>query len=267
MTWLAGLEPRIAVVLGSGLGRIADRLEGIRRLSYSQVEGFPASEVAGHRGELIAGRLRGVPILCQSGRFHPYEGHSAPTVARPVRLFAALGIDTLVVTNAAGGIAARLDPGSLMLITDQINLTFRNPLHGPVAEGDSRFPDMSAPYDPLLAGLARASARRLGIRLEEGIYAGVLGPSYETPAEIRMLRTLGADAVGMSTVMEVIAARAAGMRCLGCAVVTNRASGLGAGALSHQEVLERAERAGEDLARLLEEIVAQVDVVPGAVTL
>lgn len=267
MNWLAGLEPRIAIVLGSGLGRVVERLEGARRQPFTAIPGFPASEVAGHGGALVAGYLKGVPVLCQGGRFHAYEGHSAETVALPIRMYAALGVQALIVTNAAGGIAARLDPGSLMLITDQINLTFGNPLHGPVVPGETRFPDMSAPYDPILMRQARASALGLGIRLEEGVYAGVMGPSYETPAEIRMLRTLGAEVVGMSTVMEVITARASGMRCVGFSVVTNRAAGLGSGTLSHQEVLQGAERAARELARLLEDFVAQVDVVPGAVTL
>lgn len=265
--WLGGLTPSTAIVLGSGLGAMAERLQGARTLSYRSIPGFPVSEVTGHSGELIAGHLSGVPVLCQSGRFHGYEGHSAETVALPIRLFAALGIQRLLVTNAAGGIAPRLTPGSLMLINDQINLAFQNPLHGPVREGEIRFPDMSAPYDPELMTLARSAALQLGVRLEEGVYAGVTGPSYETAAEIRMLRTFGADAVGMSTVLEIVAARASGMRSLGVSVVTNRAAGLGSGRLSHDEVLVAAGRAGVDLVRLLAAIVAQVDVEPGAVTL
>lgn len=260
----------MAIVLGSGLGAIAGRMHAVRRLSYRDIPGFPASAVAGHHGELVAGRLGGCAVLCQSGRFHAYEGHPPEVVALPVRLFADLGIERLVLTNASGGIATRLVAGTLMLITDQINLTFQNPLHGAVREGEPRFPDMSAPFDPDLTELARRSARTLGIRLEEGVYAGVMGPSYETPAEIRMLRSLGADAVGMSTVLEVVAARAAGLRCTAVSVVSNRAAGLGAGKLSHQDVIAACELAGHDLERLLVEIVnstAQVDVAPVAGTL
>ncbi len=217
--------------------------------------GFPASEVAGHRGELMAGTLGRTPVLCQSGRVHGYEGHSAEIVALPMRLFAALGIDRVILTNASGGIASRLDPGSLMLITDQINLTFLNPLHGPLLAGETRFPDMSAPFDLGLMQVALACARGAGLRLERGVYAGVTGPSYETAAEIRMLRTLGADVVGMSTVLETIAARAAGMRCLGISVVTNRAAGLGSGRLSHEEVLLASGAAAKDLEQLVIQIV------------
>jgi purine-nucleoside phosphorylase len=255
--WLGTLRPAIAIVLGSGLGSIGQQLRSARRLSYRDIPGFPASEVAGHGGELLAGTLADIPVLCQSGRFHAYEGHGSDTVALPVRLFAGLGIRTLLLTNAAGGIAERLGPGSLMLITDQINFTFANPLHGPVAPGEVRFPDMSALFDAELNQTALSTAARLGLRLEQGVYAGLMGPNYETPAEIRMLRTLGADAVGMSTVQEVIAARASGMRCLGISVVTNRAAGLSSGRLSHEEVLAASSSAANALERLVTGIVAQ----------
>ena len=259
LRWLDGLRPRFGLVLGSGLGGMAERLREVQRLPFSEISGFPASEVAGHRGELIAGLLGEVPVLCQSGRFHGYEGHSAEIVALPVRLFANLGIDRLILTNASGGIASELDPGSLMLITDQINLTFGNPLHGRPPAGESRFPDMSAPFDPALVRVALECARQGGIRLAQGVYAGVIGPSYETAAEIRMLRTLGADVVGMSTVLEVIAARAAGVRCLGISVVTNRAAGLGSARLAHADVLAASAAAATQLEELVLRIVNYED--------
>jgi purine-nucleoside phosphorylase len=176
--------------------------------------------------------------------------------ALPVRIFARLGIRTLILTNAAGGIRSGLGPGSLMLLADHLNLTFRNSLHGPVLPGDVRFPDMSAPYDGGLRRAAETVARGHAIHVDEGVYAGVLGPSYETPAEIRMLRGLGADAVGMSTVLEVLAARAAGMRCLAFSVITNRAAGLTQARLSHDEVIAAAERAAADLGTILEGVLA-----------
>jgi purine-nucleoside phosphorylase len=180
-------------------------------------------------------------------------------VALPVRLFAALGITRLFVTNAAGGIDARLTPGSLMLIADQVNLTFANPLHGPLRTGEDRFPDMSSPYDPAWSGAARLAALELGIPLQEGTYAGLSGPSYETPAEVRMLRTMGADAVGMSTVLEVVAARALGMRCLGFSIIANRAAGLSPDRLSHDDVLAAATRAGISLGAVIERLLTIAD--------
>jgi purine-nucleoside phosphorylase len=249
--WLEDRQPEVAIVLGSGLGGFSTGLEQARTLSYARLPGFPESTVAGHAGQFVVGRLRGRDILVQCGRFHLYEGYDAATVALPVRLMARIGIRTLFITNAAGGIDAGLEPGQLMLIADQVNLSFRNALAGPVASGESRFPDMSDPYDDDLRRLARQVAREDQIGVREGVYAGVLGPSYETPAEIRMLRRLGADAVGMSTVLEVVVARALGMRCAGCSIITNRAAGLGAGRLTHVEVLERAQQAGASLFRLL----------------
>src|SRR5205823_12904387 len=225
---LGDLQPTVAIVLGSGLGSVADAVQSAIRIPQSTIPGFPQPTAPGHKGELIAGTLEGVPALVQSGRFHLYEGHPPQVAALPVRVFARLGIRTLVVTNAAGGIRPSFRPPTLMLIADHINLMFRNPLVGPVAPGDERFPDMSDPYDPTLRQLARDVARTERIPLEEGVYAGVLGPSFETPAEIRMLQRLGADAVGMSTVPEVIAARARGVRCLGFSSITNTAAGLSA---------------------------------------
>jgi len=257
--WLGPRRPIAAIVLGSGLGSFAERLADPIRLRFAAIPGFPAAAIAGHAGEFVAGALAGRSVLCQSGRFHGYEGISAEVVVRPVRLMAALGVRTLIVTNAAGGIRRTFRPGTLMGIADHINLTFGNPLTGAVVSGESRFPDMSASYDPALACLAAAAARAAGVPLEEGIYAGVGGPSYETPAEIRMLERLGADAVGMSTVLEVIAARAAGLRCLGISTITNLAAGLGRDRLSHAEVIDVAGRASAALGRLLAAVVAALE--------
>ncbi len=251
-------SPRVGIVLGSGLGMLADRFEDAVQIGYAELPGFELPSVEGHQGELVAGRLAGRDVVAQSGRFHLYEGHSANTAALPVRAFAELGVDTLIVTNAAGGIRRTFRPGTLMLIADQLNLTFRNPLFGAVRSREERFPDMSAAYDPALRETARAVARRLGVGLEEGVYAGLLGPSYETPAEIRMLERLGADAVGMSTVLEVIAARANGIRCLGISTITNLAAGISTAALSHAEVMETAARVGRELGDVVEGLVGEL---------
>jgi purine-nucleoside phosphorylase len=250
-----GAVPEIAIVLGSGLGQLAGRLEGARRIPYAEIAGFPRTTVVGHQGELVAGTLGGAPLLVQSGRFHLYEGHAAETVALPVRVMAALGVRTLILTNAAGGIRRTFSRGALMMIADHVNLTFRNPLIGPVLPGEERFPDMSEPYDGALRALAREVARERSIALEEGIYMQLLGPSYETPAEVRMAERLGADAVGMSTAVEVIAARARGMRCLAFSTITNPAAGITGERLSHAEVMEVAARVAGDLERLVEGIV------------
>lgn len=224
-------------MLGSGLGTLAEEIDAPVRIPYDALPGFPASAVAGHAGELVAGTLAGVPVLAQAGRFHLYEGYPAAIAALPVRVFARLGVRTLILTNAAGGIRPTFRAGTLMLIADHINLMWRSPLAGPVEEGEERFPDMSEPYDRPLRALARRVARDARVPLEEGVYAALLGPSYETAAEIRMLGRLGADAVGMSTVPEVIAARALGIRCLAFSIITNVAGGTSAEPLEHAEVL------------------------------
>ena len=255
---LDGLRPRVAIVLGSGLGSVADAVQSAIRIPYSAIPGFPEPGAPGHKGELVGGTLEGVPVVVQSGRFHLYEGHAPDVAALPTRVFVALGATTLVVTNAAGGIRHTFRPPTLMLIADHINLMFRNPLVGPVAPGDERFPDMSDPYDPTLRQLARDVARTERIPLEEGVYAGVLGPSFETPAEIRMLQRLGADAVGMSTVPEVIAARARGVRCLGFSSITNAAAGLSAQKLSHVDVLEAGKQISGQLEQLIRGVLRRV---------
>jgi purine-nucleoside phosphorylase len=251
-------QPGLAIVLGSGLGGLADRIEQPLRIGYADIPGFHVPRVEGHKGELVIGKLAGKTVLAQSGRFHMYEGYSADAAALPVRVFAALGIRTLVVTNAAGGIRRTFGYGTIMLLSDHLNLTGRNPLVGHARTGEERFPDLSEAYDGALRGIARNAARKLGITLEEGVYAGLLGPSYETPSEVRMLERLGADAVGMSTVTEVIAARALGMKCLGFSLVTNPGAGISPVPLAHKEVMEVAGRAGKDLARLVEEVVGAV---------
>jgi purine-nucleoside phosphorylase len=255
---LGGRKPTAAIVLGSGLGQCAERLTDAVRIPYGEIPHFPAPTVIGHSGELVAGSLQGRTVLVQSGRFHMYEGHPASLTALPVRVFARLGVGTVVLTNAAGGIRRSFGSGTVMLIADQINLSFRNALFGPALPGEIRFPDMSDPYDAGLRAIAREVARRRKIPLAEGVYVGLLGPSYETPAEIRMLERLGADAVGMSTVLEVIAARAAGLRCLGFSAITNPAAGVTLNKLDHLEVMEVAYRIAGELAALIEGVVAEL---------
>ncbi len=255
---LAGFQPRVAIVLGSGLGSVADEVQSAIRIPQSAVPGFPQPGAPGHKGELVAGTLERVPVLVQSGRFHLYEGHAPAIAALPVRVFARLGVRTLIVTNAAGGLRLTFRPPTLMLIADHINLMWRNPLVGRVEEGEERFPDMSDPYDAQLRALAREAARAQRIPLEEGVYAALLGPSFETPAEIRMLERIGADAVGMSTVPEVIAARARGIRCLGFSTITNVAAGLSSAKLSHEEVLEAARVVAGQLSRLIQGVLARL---------
>lgn len=256
-TWLQTRSPNVAIVLGSGLGGFTKRLGNAARLPYREIPGFPQPGVPGHAGELVVGELEGRTVLCQSGRFHGYEGHTAGATILPVRVFGRVGVRTLIVSNAAGGIRRGFRPGTLMLIADQINLTLRSALAGQVMSGETRFPDMSAPYDPGLLMVAGEVADSQGVTLEQGVYAGVLGPSYETPAEILMLERLGADAVGMSTVLEICAARAVGMHCLGLSVITNFASGLGLAPLSHTEVLQEAERASRVCGDVIGGVVAR----------
>lgn len=250
--------PEVALILGSGLGALADRVEDPVVVPYGEIPGFAPSTVAGHKGRLVAGLLEGVWVLAFQGRYHAYEGHAPAELATPVRTARALGAETLIVTCAAGGVNRALGPGTLMLLTDHLNLMGRNPLVGAVRAGETRFPDMTEPYDRDLRGLARAAAGDEGIEVSEGVYAAVLGPSYETPAEIRMLDRLGADAVGMSTVPEVIAARAAGMRVLGIALITNAAAGISGALLDHEEVIAAGAEAAERFQRLVRGVLARL---------
>lgn len=252
---LGNRRPAAAIVLGSGLGAFSEQIADAIRVPYREIPHFPIPTVEGHAGELVIGTLAGKTVMLQSGRFHLYEGHSAETGALAVRVFASLGIDTLILTNAAGGIRRGLAAGSVMLIADHINLSIRSPLAGPVLPGEERFPDMSDPYDPALRRLARAVAVRERVALAEGVYVQLLGPSYETPAEIRMLERLGADAVGMSTVVEVIAARARSMRCLGFSAVTNAAAGILPVKLNHVEVMDTARRVAGELGTIITGVV------------
>ena len=254
-----GFRPKVAVVLGSGLGGLVEALEDRRAVPFSQLPGFADTGVVGHAGEFVAGRLAGVPVVLQAGRCHIYEGHPRTAVAAPVRTLAEIGIEALVVTNAAGGITEALDPGEIMLITDHINLMGTNPLIGAPLPGESRFTDMTVVYDAGMRKLALATAEAAGIELHQGIYAAVHGPSFETPAEIRMLGLLGADAVGMSTVPEVSVARARDVRCLGFSAITNRAAGLGKGALDHAEVLALADVFHDRLATIVGGVLEGLD--------
>jgi len=255
---LGDRRPEVAIVLGSGLGGVADRVADAVRIGYADIPGFFQPTVEGHRGELVAGTLGGRQVIVQSGRFHMYEGHTADEAALPVRVFGTLGARFLLVTNAAGGIRQNFAPGTVMMIRDHINLTGRTPLEGPVLAGEQRFPDMSVAYDAKLRRLAQEAAQRDGMPLEEGVYAGLLGPSYETPAEILWLERAGVDAVGMSTVLEVIAARARRMKVLGFSTITNLAAGRVVGKLSHAEVMEVAAHVGDRVGRLMEGVIASI---------
>lgn len=245
----------IGLILGSGLGGLTKAIEGSVRIPFGEIPGFPEATVVGHDGALIVGTLGGRQVAALSGRFHMYEGHSAALAAFPVRVLRALGARELFVSNAAGGISPKLAVGDLMMISDHLNLMGANPLVGPLQPGEVRFPDMTDAYDPGLRRALRTTAEKLGIKLREGVYAGVLGPSYETPVEVKMLRTLGADAVGMSTVPEVILARALGMRVAGVSCITNAAAGGTGAALSHAEVLETTARVSASFESLVIEFL------------
>lgn len=236
-------KPRVGVILGSGLGGFVDCFSDYLAIPYGQIPNFPSSSVPGHAGKLVFGRVAGEQVVAMQGRVHFYEGHSPERVAFPARTLCALGIDCLVVTNAAGGIRADLEVGDLMVITDHINLSGWNPLVGPNDERmGARFPDMSSAYSPALVDLLCSCAEKLGIALKKGVYAVLSGPSYETPAEIRALRALGADAVGMSTVPEVIVAAHMGVKVCGVSCISNLAAGIGTKPLSHEEVADTANR-------------------------
>lgn len=253
----SSLEPNVGIILGSGLGGLSNSIADAVRIPFREIPGFPEVTVAGHEGAVILGGLGGREIVALSGRFHMYEGHPAALAAFPVRVFHALGAHDLFVSNAAGGISPKLAVGDLMMISDHLNLIGTNPLVGKAQEGEVRFPDMTDAYNPGLRWLLRTTAESLGIKLREGVYAGLLGPSYETPSEVKMLRLLGADAVGMSTVPEVIVARALGMRVAGVSCITNAAAGVTGAALSHAEVLETTSRVSAAFESLVTEFLAR----------
>ncbi len=262
---LGELRPGVGLILGSGLGGFADKLGALpdggpaRAFEYADLPGFPHSHVPGHRGRLVAGTRAGVSCLAMQGRVHLYEGHSAATVAFPARVLIALGAKVLIVTNAAGGINAAWPPGTLMLIRDHIDLLRDHPLRGPNDDRlGPRFPDMTKAYAPELRALVREAAAGAGIHLEEGVYVAMPGPVYETPAEVRMLRGLGADATGMSTVPEVVVARHMGARVIGISCITNQAAGITGHELSHEEVTETATRVRATFEALLDAILARL---------
>lgn len=256
---LTSLKPEVGLILGSGLGLLGDYLEDAVTIPYADIPHFPVSTVEGHAGELMLGMLSGRPVVLMRGRFHMYEGYEAVQTAFPVRVMKALGAVSLLVTNAAGGVNLSFNPGDLMLISDHLNLTGKNPL---VGHHDNRlgvrFPDMSEAYSKRLREAAREIAASQGIRVQEGVYAALLGPNYETPAEIRMLRTLGADAVGMSTVTEVLAARHAGLEVLGISCISNMAAGILDQPLSHDEVIETTDRVKSQFLSLVQGIVSRL---------
>ena len=263
--WAAGRPtPVCGIVLGSGLGGLASRIEGAVRIPFEEIPGFPPATVAGHAGQVVIGTLAGQPVVALAGRFHQYEGYGPEVAAFPVRVLHALGAGVYLASNAAGGIRRTFQPGDLMLIADHINLMFRNPLIGRSEPGDVRFPDMSDPYDAGLRTLMHRVARAQGVPLQDGVYAGLLGPTYETPAEVRMLERLGADAVGMSTVPEVIVARAIGMRCVAVSCITNKAAGLSPTPLDHAEVMAAGQAVAARFEALVTGFVSALGATAGA---
>ena len=251
-------QPRVAMILGSGLGGIADEIENKVEIPYREIPHFACSTAPGHKGQLVCGTLNGTEVLCMQGRLHFYEGHSMQDIIFPIRMMKLLGIEKLIVTNAAGGVNLNFHVGDLMLIEDHINF-LPNPLIGPnVPEFGPRFCDMTYTYTPALRELAQSVAQKKNIPLQKGVYLGCTGPSYETPAEIRAFRTLGADAVGMSTVPEAIAASHCGIQVLAFSLITNMAAGVTGDKLTEEEVIEIGNRQGHILRALVAEIVAQL---------
>jgi xanthosine phosphorylase len=253
-----GFSPRLGIVLGSGLGGVVDAVDTVAAVPYPDLPGFPVGSVAGHAGRLVLGTLRGLAVACLQGRAHVYEGVDPAALRVPVRTLERLGAEALLVTNAAGSLRAEVGPGRLMAIADHINLLGSNPLTGPNDDDvGPRFPSLRDAYDPGLRARLHEAAAELGLDLAEGVYLATAGPSFETPAEIRAFRTLGADAVGMSTVPEVIVARHAGLRVAAISVITNLAEGMGGEALSHEQTLRAADAAAGDLRRLVERFCAE----------
>ena len=254
------VEPRIALVLGSGLGGFADDFEESVSIPYEEIPGFMRSTAQGHAGRLVIGKIDSVPVLAMQGRVHYYEGYSLEEVTFPVRTFGLLGIKTLVLTNAAGGINVELTQGALMVISDHVNLMGVNPLRGPNDDRfGPRFPDMTAVYSPELQALVVDEAKAIGVEVRRGIYGALSGPSYETPAEIHLLRNLGADAVGMSTVPEAIVARHMGLEVLGISCITNMAAGISDEPINHEEVMATGDRVRETFAELLRRVIAAIN--------
>ena len=254
------VEPRIAVVLGSGLGSFADDFDEPVGIPYEEIPGFVRSTAQGHAGRLVVGKVDSVPVLAMQGRVHYYEGYSLEEVTFPVRTFGLLGVKTLVLTNAAGGINVQLTQGALMVISDHLNLMGVNPLRGPNDERfGPRFPDMSAVYSPELQELVVDEAKSIGVEVRRGIYGALSGPSYETPAEIHLLRGLGADAVGMSTVPEAIVARHMGLEVLGISCITNMAAGISDEPINHEEVMATGDRVRGTFTELLRRVIGGIN--------
>lgn len=252
-------SPKIGLILGSGLGVLADEIDDKIELPYETIPHFPVSTVEGHKGQLVIGSLNGIDVVTMQGRFHYYEGYTFEQVTFPVRVMKEIGVETLIVTNAAGGVNEQFSPGDLMLITDHINNTGTNPLIGKNdPELGPRFPDMSEAYSKKLINLAKEVGERLNISLQEGVYVGNTGPSYETPAEIRMLRTIGGDAVGMSTVPEVIVARHSGLDVLGISCISNMAAGILDQPLKHEEVVRISHMVKDKLEQLIIGILSEM---------
>jgi len=252
-------NPRVAIVLGSGLGGFAEEFEDSVRIPYQEIPGFVTSTAQGHAGSLVIGKVEGVPVLAMQGRVHYYEGYSLEEVTFPIRTFKLLGLDTLILTNAAGGVDVQLSQGALMVISDHLNLMGVNPLRGPNDERfGPRFPDMSEVYSRDLQERVVEEARGMGVIIRRGIYAALAGPSYETPAEIHMLRAFGADAVGMSTVPEAIVARHMSMKLLGISCITNMAAGISENPINHEEVMETGERVRTVFTQLLRRLISRL---------
>ena len=253
------LVPRVGIVLGSGLGGLADDLEDAVAIPFADLPGWPEATAPGHIGRLLLGRLAGVPVVLLQGRFHLYEGNDPGLVVQPVLLFRRLGAEIVVLTNAAGGVDPTFGAGTLMVIADHLNLTGRTPLLGPNADGiGARFTDLTEAWSPRLRAALKVAGAAEGVDLAEGVYAGLLGPQYETPAEVRMLRGLGADAVGMSTVLECIAARWAGLEVCGVTLITNAGAGYSGEPLTHEEVLAAGAEAGPRLTRVIRRFVSEL---------
>ena len=252
------LRPEIGIILGSGLGDFAETIENAVSIPYKDIPGFKQSTVQGHSGELIFGTLAGKNIVAMKGRIHFYEGVDMADVVFPTKILCELGIKTLIVTNAAGGVNEGFEPGDLMIITDHINFNGKNPLIGPNEGKGERFPDMSYAYDPKLAALANSTAEALKIKHQSGVYMYMTGPSYETPAEVRMARILGADAVGMSTVPEVIIANHRGVKVIGISCITNMAAGILDQPLEHEEVIEISARVADDFKALVTKTIEAI---------
>ncbi len=253
------IRPQIGIILGSGLGPLADEISNAEIIKYNEIPNFPASTVQGHKGQLVVGTLEDKNVIAMQGRFHYYEGYPIEQVTFPVRVMKALGVNTIIITNAAGGVNREFVPGDLMVITDHINFTFDNPLIGKNHdELGPRFPDMSHAYDKALIGLAIKAANNLNLSIKQGVYMWNSGPTYETPAEVRLASFLGADAVGMSTVPEVVTSVHGGIKVLGISCITNMASGILDQPLNHEEVIETSERVKNDFISLIKEILKEL---------